>query len=102
MNPSLAVAEILSGLEAFQNNDPQLADFRLITPVYVTMGIQDYGISAGDAEIHLTLRSWTNEGLTELEQLVIQLADEVCKTHHLTFDHEFLAHFMPMKIINPV
>lgn len=93
LNPSLAVAEILSGLEAFQNNDPQLADFRLITPVYVTMGSQDYGISAGDAEIHLTLRSWTNEGLAELEQLVIQLADEVCKAHHLTFDHEFLAHF---------
>lgn len=93
LNPSLAVAEILNGLETFQNNNPELADFRLITPVYVTMGSQDYGISAGDAEIHLTLRSWTNDGLAELERSVIQLAEEVCKKHHLIFNHEFLAHF---------
>ena len=93
LNPSLAVAEILNGLETFQNNNPKLTDFRLITPVYVTMGSQDYGISAGDAEIHLTLRSWTNDGLAELERNVIQRAEEVCKKHHLIFDHEFLAHF---------
>ncbi|RST27619.1 amidohydrolase [Chryseobacterium lacus] len=93
LNPSLAVAEILNGLETFQNNNPELTDFRLITPVYVTMGSQDYGISAGDAEIHLTLRSWTNDGLADLERSVIQLAEEVCKKHHLIFDHEFLAHF---------
>ena len=93
LNPSLAVAEILNGLETFQNNNPELTDFRLITPVYVTMGSQDYGISAGDAEIHLTLRSWTNDGLAEVERSVIQLAEEVCKKHHLIFDHELLAHF---------
>ncbi|WP_447951250.1 amidohydrolase [Chryseobacterium koreense] len=93
LNPSLAIAEILSGLQALQHNHPQSADFRLVTPVHVTMGSRDYGISAGDAEIHLTLRSWTNEGLAELEQSVIRLAAEVCKKHHLGLEHEFLAHF---------
>lgn len=92
-NPSLAVAEILAGIENYQNNYPELADFRLATPIYVEMGSQNYGISAGEAEIHLTLRSWTNEGLDELQNLIIQLASDVCNKHHLEYNHHFLAHF---------
>jgi amidohydrolase len=92
-NPSLAVAAILQGIEGLQNNHPKMEDFRLATPIYVEMGSQNYGISAGDAEIHLTLRSWTNEGLDELQNLIIELASSICKKHHLEFDHHFLAHF---------
>lgn len=92
-NPSMAVAEIQAGIEGFQNNYPELADFRLATPIYVEMGSKNYGISAGEAEIHLTLRSWTNEGLDELQNLIIQLASDVCTKHHLGYDHHFLAHF---------
>lgn len=92
-NPSLAVSEILAGIEDFQNNIPAREDFRLATPIYVSMGTQDYGISAGDAEIHLTLRSWTNEGLDELQNRIIQLANDVSKKHYLECSHSFLAHF---------
>ncbi|HTO14480.1 MAG TPA: amidohydrolase [Edaphocola sp.] len=92
-NPSLAVAEILEGIEGFQNNYPELEDFRLATPIYVRMGSQDYGISAGDAEIHLTLRSWTNSGLENLQNLIIDLASKVCSRYQLEFEHSFLAHF---------
>ena len=92
-NPSLAVAQILEGIEAYQNNYPEKDDFRLVTPIYVTMGSQNYGISAGEAEIHLTLRSWTNEGLEELQNLVIQHASSVCSRHHLELEYHFLAHF---------
>lgn len=92
-NPSLAVAEILAGIEGYQNNFPELGDFRLATPIYVEMGSQNYGISAGEAEIHLTLRSWTNEGLDELQNLVIQLATDICAQHQLELDYRFVAHF---------
>ncbi len=92
-NPSLAVAQILEGIEGVQNNHPELEDFRLATPIYVKMGSEDYGISAGEAEIHLTLRSWTNEGLEELQSLIIELSSNACNRHQLEFEHEFLAHF---------
>lgn len=92
-NPSLAIAEILQGIEVFQNNIPELENFRLATPIYVTMGSKDYGISAGDAEIHLTLRSWTNEGLEELQNLIINLSETICEKYKLEFSHYFLAHF---------
>ena len=92
-NPSLAVAQILEGIESIQNNRPELEDFRLATPIYLRMGSQDYGISAGEAEIHLTLRSWTDEGLEELQNLIIELAPKACKKHGLEFEHHFLAHF---------
>lgn len=92
-NPSLAVSQILEGIEKFQNNHPEQDDFRLVTPIYVTMGSQNYGISAGEAEIHLTLRSWTNEGLDELQNLIINHALKVSQLHHLEFSHYFLAHF---------
>lgn len=92
-NPSLAVSEILAGIEGFQNNYPAKEDFRLATPIYARMGSEDYGISAGDAEIHFTLRSWTNKGLDELQNLIIQLATEVSLKYQLIFSHHFLAHF---------
>ncbi len=92
-NPSLAVAEILAGIEAYQNNYPALENFRLATPIYVEMGSKDYGISAGEAEIHLTLRSWTNENLDELQNLIIQHASDISTRHQLEFDYRFTAHF---------
>jgi len=93
INPTLAVAKILEGMESMQNNNPEMNNFRLVTPIYVSIGSKNYGISAGDAEIHLTLRSWTNEGLEELQSAIIQYVLSVSFQYHLKFEYSFLQHF---------
>jgi len=57
-NPALALADILHYSEKETHNYPQENSFFLITPVHINMGEIAYGISAGYAELHLTIRSW--------------------------------------------
>ena len=54
--------------------------FFLVSPVYMHMGEKSYGVTAGNGEIHLTIRAWTNQLLDkkaiELEALAQSLGDE--------------------------
>ncbi|KRP10615.1 MAG: hypothetical protein ABR95_08525 [Sphingobacteriales bacterium BACL12 MAG-120813-bin55] len=65
-NPAMLIAAILQRMDGLSNNQPEREDFKLITPVHVTMGEKAYGISAGYGEIHLTLRTWTSRHLENL------------------------------------
>ena len=60
-NPALAISKIIDRCEQVTHNVPESDEFFLITPVYINLGSKSYGISAGDAEIHLTIRSWFPE-----------------------------------------
>jgi amidohydrolase len=80
INPALGISKILQACTIRTRNVPESPDFFLITPVYVTMGDKAYGISAGYAEVHLTIRSWTNEifdkETKELTQAIHAIAEE--------------------------
>lgn len=82
-NPALAIADILHFTEELTNNNPAQDDFFLITPVHLNMGEIAYGISAGEGEIHLTIRSWDvalfDKKCAELESFIQQ----TCKTYNL-------------------
>lgn len=58
-NPALVIAAILQYAEKLTHSIPADDDFFLITPIHVQMGELAYGISAGYAEVHLTIRSWS-------------------------------------------
>ena len=75
-NPSLAVADLLRECAALCVNDAEAEDFALVTPVHVRIGTVAYGVSAGDAEVHLTLRTHTNEALAALHEEVLEVAAE--------------------------
>lgn len=83
INPALAVAELLTGALALQHNEPGAEDLRVVTVVHVDLGSKDYGISAGSAEVHLTLRCWTDAALQQLEQEVEALARQAADRHGL-------------------
>ncbi|MEO5584660.1 MAG: amidohydrolase [Flavobacteriales bacterium] len=86
INPALAVAEILTGALALQHNVPTEDGLRVVTMVHVNLGTKDYGISAGSAEVHLTVRCWTDAELKKLEQDIVDLSREVAKKHKLGLD----------------
>lgn len=85
-NPALAVAELLTGALALQHNVPTEDGLRVVTVVHVNLGSEDYGISAGSAEVHLTVRCWTDAELEQLQQDIEDLSRKLAKKHGLGVD----------------
>lgn len=72
INPALGISKILQACIIRTRNVPENPHFFLITPVYVNMGDTAYGISAGQGEVHLTIRSWTNQVFEKETQELLQ------------------------------
>lgn len=92
-NPSLAVADLLRECAALCVNDAQAEDFALVTPVHVRIGTVAYGVSAGDAEVHLTLRTHTNEALAALHEDVLAVATGLAARDGLAVEDETVEDF---------
>lgn len=82
-NPALAIAEIINEFNKKIQPDPQKEKFTVLTPIYVTMGTQDYGISAGHGEVHYTLRRAANDEMKELEDELQNIAIEAAEKYNL-------------------
>lgn len=93
VNPALAIAEILQVCQALQNNELEKTEMVVITPVHIKMGSPAYGVSAGSAEIHLTIRSWNDEFLRELEKKIETLATQVASEHQLSLNIRYTETF---------
>jgi len=86
VNPALCIAGILTGFDKLSNNDTSRADFRVITPVHVTMGEVAYGVSAGYGEVHLTVRTWTEAEMSILEGEMADLINTCTEAVGLSYD----------------
>ena len=92
-NPALAVAEILKDSLSLANNFPEKKDMRVVTPVYMELGSKDYGISAGAASVHLTVRCWNDENLHKLEKNIEELSKEIAAKYSLTASFDYTQTF---------
>ena len=89
INPALAIAQIIEQSLALADNKPEKEDMKVITPVYIEMGEKAYGISAGEASVHLTIRCWNDENLLALQKNIEKLSNEIGKKFGLktSFDY---------------
>ena len=92
-NPANAISEIIGFADKLNHNVPEDENFQLLTPVHINMGTTAYGISAGEAELHYTLRCWDNDRLRKLESTLINQSKEIAAKYGLKFDHEFTQTF---------
>lgn len=85
-NPALAMAEILQYAKSLEH--PMASDerFRLLTPVYMQLGEKAYGVSAGEGEVHFTLRAWTKESMEHLVDALLGGVKEIVDRYHLRWD----------------
>ncbi len=93
INPSLAVAELVTAFNRYVVADPARPDFTLITPVHLLVGQPDYGISAGYGEAHFTLRCWTTEGMETLVASLQNELGEICARHGLRSEVSWFDYF---------
>jgi len=93
INPALAVADILKGSLHLAHNVPADKDMRVVTPVHVLLGDTSYGISAGEAAVHLTVRCWDDSNLRQLERDIEALSRSVSGEYGLQVSFEYTQSF---------
>ncbi len=93
INPSLAVAELVTVFSQYVIADPTRADFALITSVHLLVGQPDYGISAGYGEAHFTLRCWQTEGMNRLVMNLERELAAICTQHKLRAETNWFDYF---------
>ncbi|MDC1068859.1 M20/M25/M40 family metallo-hydrolase, partial [Candidatus Kapabacteria bacterium] len=77
INPAIAIAELIKFFASITNNSPDSKDFYLATPIYSNLGSRSYGISAGNGELHYTLRAWDPELFNNNSKLIDSKLKEI-------------------------
>ena len=93
INPAMALAELIRELDVLNVKDPGANNFTLLTPVHVTLGSKAYGISAGSAELHYTLRTWSEEVMHQLKAKLIVILEKTAQRHSLHLKTEWFDYF---------
>lgn len=83
INPAVAMAEIIQQFHTLNQPNLQQNDFTLVTPIFSSMGKKAYGVSAGNAEVHFTIRCKNNAGIKELQKILVEKINAVSKLHQL-------------------
>ena len=92
-NPSFAVADLLRDANALVVADQHDPQFRLVTPVHVSVGSVAYGVAAGDGEVHFTIRSASNEGLSNLQSEISAIAERLATRDGLAVEIDIVEDF---------
>ena len=93
INPAPAIAELINAFDQLNISDTTHTAFALLTPVYMQMGEKAYGISAGEGELHYTIRTWTVEEMQTLKGKLQNIITEVCIRHCLLFSINWFDYF---------
>lgn len=92
-NPALAIAQLVQAFEQLNQPDTNQSSFRLLTPVFMNMGDQSYGISPGTGELHYTIRSWSKEEMDVLVEKITSITELLCARQALSFQLDWFEHF---------
>jgi amidohydrolase len=66
ISPATALSQIIPGLMALGPGGPLTEDFKLATVVHAKLGEPAFGVAPGNAEIWVTLRAMTDDGMASL------------------------------------
>lgn len=103
-NPALAIAEIITEFNKKIQPDPKKEKFSVLTPIFLTMGTEDYGISAGYGEVHYTFRRAANSEMKELEQelesITIKAAEKYNLKPEISWTQRFSANENDPKVVD--
>ncbi len=93
INPGVAMGKIFDLAESLNILDKDRADFRVVSAVHAKMGELAYGITAGEAELHFTIRTWTNREMEKLQSLLTEGAVRIASDYQLLIEWEWLEEF---------
>jgi amidohydrolase len=84
LNPSLMVSEIFAFANQITVNNPESQSFFLMTPVYCKLGNENaFGVSAGAAEMHFTIRCWSTELMENRSNAILRYLEETFSKYQM-------------------
>ena len=89
LSPALALAHLMPAALAAGPGGDLGPGFRLVSICHARMGEPAFGITPGEGELWLTLRTLVDEDMAALRHAVMTKAQELAAQHHLTvtFSH---------------
>lgn len=93
INPAMTIASIIQDFDSLNQSNIEKSDFSIITPIYSTLGKKAYGVSAGQGEIHFTIRCQTNTKITALKKELVKVVENCSKLNHLNFQIKWIEPF---------
>ena len=93
LNPALALAKIISGLEELNVRHPEQCDFAVLTPVHISMGEKNYGISPALGELHYTIRTWSTPKMELLKEYIKEIIANICAEESLVHTVNWFEYF---------
>jgi len=100
INPALVISEIISRFDLLNVIEPEKTNFALLTPVHIKMGQIAYGVSAGSAELHYTIRTRDEGEMEKLKSVINQFLNKVCSQNNLKFETGWFDYF-PASVNDP-
>ena len=86
LNPGLAIAEMIERFDKL--NVYSGKDLRLSTLICCRVGDEAFGTSAGKGEVMFTLRTLTNDGMSDLMESADAIASEAAQRHGLKLEKQ--------------
>lgn len=93
INPALAIADMIKKLAQLERPNPMEEKFMLCTPIFIEMGQQAYGISAGQGAMGYTLRCWNSNQMQEVESRVAEIIKTVAAAFNLKYSLKWFDYF---------
>lgn len=94
-SPMRALADLMPALTDLSHGAPADADVTLATVTHVRMGAPAFGIAPGEATVHVTLRTLTDDRMSALVEQAETLVREAAAAHGLSAAitcHDLFAH----------
>jgi amidohydrolase len=97
INPVYAIAELLQSIKTLEVTDANSGSLKIITPVFVEVGSESYGVAAGDGVVGLTFRTTSNSMMDKLKLSFLNILMEVVQKNNLRYEIEWLQEFQSVK-----
>jgi len=93
VNPALAVSEIIHVFDKLNQSGSSKDDFFISTPIFIKMGEEAFGTSAGKARLGFTFRSWSNDRMKETQAAIKGIIQEIADLNKLELKYQWLEEF---------
>jgi amidohydrolase len=85
-NPALAMSSLITAFNDVLQIKDHFSDFILITPIHARLGSIAYGTSPGEGVIHLTLRSYRDDDMARMTDMLEKIVEETASREALQYD----------------
>jgi amidohydrolase len=88
-NPSACIAEVVQILNEMHQPDSSRGDYFVIAPIFIKMGEESYGVSAGKGSLGYTFRSYDQAFFNLQKKKIEEVVSELASKYELEINYQW-------------